>query len=244
MGKALDEEHALALKDAPNVKRRLTHPDGYYLSFPGGFLNSVDDRIARNVDALELMLEAYPKDTIMHRGIRRWILDQRRTEGWKNPWLTVCAVYALLCDSAVAGREQWVGVMADYDLPVQRVRSEATGISLELSHSVPDVQRITILATRNFDYVHLTVPRSSLAEPISQNSGYGWKDGFMYYREVHDDRTEYFIEQLPQGTYVFEEKQRLTRSGSVSTGVAKVECLYAPEFRAHTASQNLKYQRK
>ena len=244
VGKALDEEHALALKDAPNVKRRLTHPDGYYLSFPGGFLNSVDDRIARNVDALELMLEAYPKDTIMHRGIRRWILDQRRTEGWKNPWLTVCAVYALLCDSAVAGREQWVGVMADYDLPVQRVRSEATGISLELSHSVPDVQRITILATRNFDYVHLTVPRSSLAEPISQNSGYGWKDGFMYYREVHDDRTEYFIEQLPQGTYVFEEKQRLTRSGSVSTGVAKIECLYAPEFRAHTASQNLKYQRK
>lgn len=244
VGKALDEEHALALKDAPNVKRRLTHPDGYYLSFPGGFLNSVDDRIARNVDALELMLEAYPKDTLMHRGIRRWILDQRRTEGWKNPWLTVCAVYALLCDSAVAGREQWVGVMADYDLPMQRVRSEATGISLEVSHSVPEVQRITIQATRNFNYVHLTVPRSSLAEPLTQRSGYGWKDGFMYYREVHDDSTEYFIEQLPQGTYVFEEKQRLTRSGNVSTGVAKIECLYAPEFRAHTASQNMKYQRK
>lgn len=244
VGKTLDEEHALALKDAPNVKRRLTHPDGYYLSFPGGFSNSVDERLARNVEALELMLEAYPKDTLMHRGIRRWILDQRRTEGWKNPWLTVCAVYALLCDSSVAGREQWVGVMSDYDLPMSRVQSEATGIALQVSHDVPDVQRITIQATRNFNYVHLTVPRSSLAEPLSQRSGYGWKDGFLYYREVHDDRTEYFIEQLPQGTYVFEEKQRLTRSGSVSTGVAKIECLYAPEFRAHTASQSLKYQRK
>lgn len=243
VGKELDAEHAAAVADAPNIKRRLTHPDGYYLSFPGGFSYSVDERLSRHVEALELMQEVYPADTLMHRGIRRWILDQRRTEGWQNPLLTVNAVYALMSDSAVASREQWVGVFADYDLPLNRVRCESTGISVDVSFPVPGIQRITLTAERNYNYVHLTVPRASLAEPVVQTSGYGWSDGFSFYREIHDDRTEYFIEQLPQGTYILEEHQRLERRGRAATGVTRVECLYAPEFRAHTASQTIKNER-
>ena len=242
VGRELDAEHAEAVADAPRLKRRLTHPDGYYLSFPGGFAYSVDERLSRHVEALELMQEVYPEDTLMHRGIRRWILDQRRTEGWQNPLLTVNAVYALLCDTAVAGREQWVGVFADYDLPADRVRSASTGIGVSVSLSVPGIQRITLTAERNCEYVHLVVPHASLAEPVVQTSGYGWTDGFSFYREIHDDRTEYFIEQLPQGTFVLEERQRLERHGHAATGVTRVECLYAPEFRAHTASQTIQIE--
>ena len=240
VGKELDAEHVEDVADAPRLKRRLTHPDGYYLSFPGGFSYSVDERLSRHVDALELMQEVYPEDTLIHRGIRRWILDQRRTEGWQNPLLTVNAVYALLSDKAVAGREQWVGVFADFDLPMEQVRDASTGISVGLSLSVPGIERITLTADRNYEYVHLVVPRASLSEPEVQTSGYGWNDGFSFYREIHDDRTEYFIEQLPQGTFVLEERQRLERHGRAATGVTRVECLYAPEFRAHTASQTIK----
>ena len=239
VGKELDAEHAEAVADAPRLKRRLTHPDGYYLSFPGGFSYSVDERLSRHVDALELMQEVYPEDTLIHCGIRRWILDQRRTEGWQNPLLTVNAVYALLSDEAVAGREQWVGVFADFDLPMEQVRDASTGISVGVSLSVPGIQRITLTAGRNYEYVHLVVPRASLSEPEVQTSGYGWSDGFSFYREIHDDRTEYFIEQLPQGTFVLEERERLERRGRAATGVTRVECLYAPEFRAHTSSQTI-----
>ena len=244
VGKTLDEEHRKAVEDAPQLRKRLTHPDGYYLSFPGGFSTGVDQRLARNIDALELMMEVYPADTLMHRGLRRWILDQRRSTGWQNAWLTVNAVYALMADSCVAGREKWVGVMADYDMPVDSVRQSATGLSLSEDVSMPDVQRIVINASRNFDYVHLSVPRSSLAEPASQRSGYGWMDGFSFYREIHDDCTDYFIEHLPQGTYVLEERQRLVRSGDTNVGVAKIECLYAPEYRAHTDNNRLKYSKR
>ena len=105
---------------------------------------------------------------------------------------------------------------------------------------MPGIERITLTADRNYEYVHLVVPRASLSEPEVQTSGYGWSDGFSFYREIHDDRTEYFIEQLPQGTFVLEERQRLERHGRAATGVTRAECLYAPEFRAHTASQTIK----
>lgn len=242
VGKILDEEHAMAVREAPKLKRRLTHPDGYYLNFPGGLSTSVDQRLAQHIDALELMQEVYPQDSDIHRALRHHILNERRTEGWHNMWLTVSAIYALLSGGEETGKEQWVGVFADYDMPYHLIKEATTGMSVSADVSMPDIQRVRITAERNFEHIHLTVPRTSLAEPREQQSGYMWKDGLSFYREIHDDRTEYFIESLPKGTYILEEQQYLPRRGKAATGVSTIECLYAPEYRAHSRNQYLIHQ--
>jgi uncharacterized protein YfaS (alpha-2-macroglobulin family) len=52
-----------------------------------------------------------------------------------------------------------------------------------------------------------------------------------------DSADHFFIEYLPRGTYVFETSARVQLRGAYPSGLAELECMYAPEFRSHSASQ-------
>jgi uncharacterized protein YfaS (alpha-2-macroglobulin family) len=45
-----------------------------------------------------------------------------------------------------------------------------------------------------------------------------------------------FFERLPRGTHVFEYSLRAAHRGTASSGFAKIQSRYAPEFNAHSAS--------
>lgn len=261
---------------ADSIIELLPHADGYYLASPGGWKTSVDERVMRNVEALEIIERIYPEKTELAHAIRSWILNQKRTEGWNNPMACVEAVYALLKngdftdleyqrpferDTVVAwgypiafqndGRlDMWAAVYAQYELPVDKVQETSTGLRVERSSRYGEQKigeelpiRVVITADRNYEYVHLTIPRSAAVESKVKLSGYGYKDGLSFYREIREQSTEYYIESLPQGTYVLEDNQIVEREGEVSSGIAKIECLYAPEFRAHTTDEKLKLER-
>jgi uncharacterized protein YfaS (alpha-2-macroglobulin family) len=48
-----------------------------------------------------------------------------------------------------------------------------------------------------------------------------------------------FFERLPRGVHVFEYSVRAAHRGTASSGFAKIQSRYAPEFNAHSASVNL-----
>ncbi len=98
------------------------------------------------------------------------------------------------------------------------------------------VVRIELRTDRDMEYVHLKDHRGSGTEPVSVLSGYRFQDGLAYYESTRDTATHFFIDYLPKGTYVFEYSTRVQLRGNYPTGVASIQCMYAPEFNSHSES--------
>jgi len=97
------------------------------------------------------------------------------------------------------------------------------------------VVRIELRTDRDMEYLHLKDMRSSGFEPINVLSGYKRQDGLWYYEATGDAATNFFIESLPKGTYVFEYALRVMQKGDFSNGISSIQCLYAPEYSSHSA---------
>jgi hypothetical protein len=98
------------------------------------------------------------------------------------------------------------------------------------------VVRIELRVDRDMEYVHLKDQRGSGTEPVNVLSGYRYQDGLRYYESTRDTASHFFIDYLPKGTYVFEYATRVQLRGEYQTGVASIQCMYAPEFNSHSES--------
>jgi hypothetical protein len=95
--------------------------------------------------------------------------------------------------------------------------------------------RIILTVDRTLEYVHMKDMRASAFEPaVQQLSGYRYQDGLGYYQSTSDAATNFFFEYLPKGTYVFEYPLVVNAAGNYSNGITTVQCMYAPEFGAHS----------
>ena len=98
------------------------------------------------------------------------------------------------------------------------------------------VVRLELRTDRDMEYVHLKDQRGSGTEPVNVLSRYHYQDGLGYYESTRDTASHFFIERLPRGTYVFEYSTRVQLRGSYQTGIAEIQCMYAPEFNSHSES--------
>jgi uncharacterized protein YfaS (alpha-2-macroglobulin family) len=98
------------------------------------------------------------------------------------------------------------------------------------------VVRIELRVDRDMEYVHLKDYRGSGTEPVNVLSNYKYQDGLMYYESTRDTASHFFIDYLPKGVYVFEYSTRIQHRGTYQTGVAQIQCMYAPEFNSHSGS--------
>lgn len=94
--------------------------------------------------------------------------------------------------------------------------------------------RIELRVDRDMEFVHLKDMRAAGLEPINVLSSYKWKGGLGYYESTRDAATNFFFDRLPRGTHVFEYPLRVNLSGSYSNGISTLQCMYAPEFSAHS----------
>ncbi len=104
------------------------------------------------------------------------------------------------------------------------------------------VVRVELRSDRDMEYIHLKDMRASAFEPVNVLSGYRYQDGLGYYESTRDASTNFFIYYLPKGTYVFEYKLVATQKGEFSNGVTSVQCMYAPEFAAHSEGVRVKVE--
>ena len=98
------------------------------------------------------------------------------------------------------------------------------------------VVRLELRVDRDMEYVHLKDQRGSGTEPVNILSQYKEQDGLAYYESTRDTASHFFIDYLPKGTYVFEYSTRLQHRGQYHSGIAEIQCLYAPEFNSHSES--------
>ncbi len=96
------------------------------------------------------------------------------------------------------------------------------------------IVRIELRVDRDMEFIHLKDMRASGLEPINVLSGYRWKNGLGYYESTGDVATNFFMDYLPKGTYVFEYPLRVVHKGDFSNGITSIQCMYAPEFASHS----------
>ena len=160
---AMIVKHALkeaVLKDGVKVLEfRLNHKDGTYLAYRGGSWPSIDRRLHIHTQVMEAWQTVCPEDTATIRGMQYWLLNQKRTQGWKSPIDCIDAVYALTGGkmqkkaepaSAVVQRDtldlarnksvvvkndgenvMWAAVYGEYTLPMEQVKSAGTDFALQ-----------------------------------------------------------------------------------------------------------------
>ncbi|MBC9933932.1 alpha-2-macroglobulin family protein [Chitinophaga qingshengii] len=100
--------------------------------------------------------------------------------------------------------------------------------------------RIVLRADRTMEYIHLKDMRAACFEPQNVLSGAKWQNGLSYYESTKDASTDFFFSYLPKGTYVFEYALFVTHQGKFSNGISTAQCMYAPEFSAHSEGLNVK----
>ncbi len=93
---------------------------------------------------------------------------------------------------------------------------------------------IELRVDRDMEYVHMKDMRASCMEPANVISQYKYQGGLGYYETTKDVSTNFFFNYLNKGTYVFEYPMFVTHSGNFSNGITTIQCMYAPEFTAHS----------
>lgn len=95
--------------------------------------------------------------------------------------------------------------------------------------------RIIIKTARDLDYVALTDDRAAIFEPVDQLPVYEYAEGTRYLRETRDSATNIFFNRLMKGTRVITYDVFVNNAGTCSSGIATLQCQYAPQQVAHSA---------
>ena len=272
-----------------------TEEMGRYYDSPRAGYSWFDYRIPTQVAAIEAMTlvdaAGYADET---EEMKRWLLQQKRVQGWDTPINSANAVYAFLNGnlSVLENKEQaelaidgkpldlpqataglgyvktttepgkakiftatktsdgtsWGAVYAQSLQKTSAVTSAAAGITVEREILNADGKaatalrvgdrvkvRITINADRDYDYVQVKDKRAACMEPLGQLSGYHRG----YYCAPKDNATYYYFDRLSKGRHIVETEYYIDRAGRYETGTCTVECAYAPEYSARTASQTI-----
>ena len=173
------------------------------------------------------------------------VVDARKIEVEKrNPGIAWGAVYAEYESPISDVRQQGGELNVQKQLYVERMVNNAPQLQPVTEKTVLQVgdkivSRLSIRVDRPMDFVQLKDQRGGCFEPIGSVSGYNWSNGIGYYVDIKDASTNFFFDHLGKGVYVLEYGYRISRAGTYETGLATMQCAYAPEYASHSASMTI-----
>ncbi|MFD2743636.1 MULTISPECIES: alpha-2-macroglobulin family protein [Sphingobacterium] len=150
-------------------------------------------------------------------------------------------------------RKIYGGIYHQYFVPLDQVQKQKRELSVSkkflVKHGTDWVEttsfkkgdnikvQLTVVSNEPLSYVHLRDSRASGFEPIYQPSGYQiWKG---YYYTIKDASTNYFFDYLPKGEHVYEYEVKTNNSGTFSSGITQIECMYAPTINGRSENVRL-----
>lgn len=99
--------------------------------------------------------------------------------------------------------------------------------------------RMILNTDRAMEFIHIKDMRAAGFEPLDVISGYQWKNNLGYYQSTKDASTNFYIQYMPKGKYVFEYDYVANASGKFSNGITTIQNYYAPQMNAHTKGTNV-----
>ena len=104
--------------------------------------------------------------------------------------------------------------------------------------------RVIIKVNKDMDYVTMTDERAACFEPVDQLSGYRSEDRTWFYLETKDSQTNVFFNSLDKGTHIIGYDVWVTNPGEFTSGIATIQCQYAPQLSAHSAGKTILVEEK
>ncbi|AZA74911.1 alpha-2-macroglobulin family protein [Chryseobacterium indoltheticum] len=99
--------------------------------------------------------------------------------------------------------------------------------------------RMILNTDRAMEFIHIKDMRAAGFEPLNVLSGYQWNNSLGYYQSTKDASTNFYIQYMPKGKYVFEYDYVANASGKFSNGITTIQNYYAPQMNSHTKGSNV-----
>ena len=160
------------------------------------------------------------------------------------------------------GQPAWGAVYSQFKAPMTQIQEKAIedmSISKEFyvyaqdgslykadTFKVGDKVKVQLVikVNQDMDYVTLTDERAACFEPVDQLSGYNYEDRTWFYLETKDSQTNTFFDSLGKGTHIIGYDVWVTNPGEFTSGIATIQCQYAPQLSAHSAGKTITVQAK
>lgn len=142
----------------------------------------------------------------------------------------------------IKSSENYISVVKELYKKIKTVNGE------ELQKISPDTPlkvgdkvtvRMILNTDRAMEFIHIKDMRAAGFEPVNVLSGYQWKNSLGYYQSTKDASTNFYIQYMPKGKYVFEYDYVANASGKFSNGITTIQNYYAPQMNSHTKGSNI-----
>jgi uncharacterized protein YfaS (alpha-2-macroglobulin family) len=137
----------------------------------------------------------------------------------------------------IKSSENYISITKELYRKIKTVNGEELQkISAETPLKVGDkvTVRMILNTDRAMEFIHIKDMRAAGFEPLDVISGYQWKNNLGYYQSTKDASTNFYIQSMPKGRYVFEYDFVANASGKFSNGITTMQNYYAPQMNAHT----------
>jgi hypothetical protein len=142
----------------------------------------------------------------------------------------------------IKSSENYISVTKELYKKIKTVNGEELQkISPETPLKIGDkvTVRMILNTDRPMEFIHIKDMRAAGFEPVDVLSGYQWKNNLGYYQSTKDASTNFYIQSMPKGKYVFEYDYIANASGKFSNGITTIQNYYAPQMNAHTKGSNV-----
>ena len=142
----------------------------------------------------------------------------------------------------IKSSENYISITKELYKKIKTVNGEELQkISPETPLKVGDkvTVRMILNTDRPMEFIHIKDMRAAGFEPVDVLSGYQWKNNLGYYQSTKDASTNFYIQHMPKGKYVFEYDYIANASGKFSNGITTMQNYYAPQMNAHTKGTNV-----
>lgn len=142
----------------------------------------------------------------------------------------------------IKSSESYISITKELYKKVKTVNGEELQkISAQTPLKVGDkvTVRMILNTDRTMEFIHIKDMRAAGFEPVNTLSGYQWKNNVGYYQSTKDASTNFYIQYMPKGKYVFEYDFVANASGKFSNGITTMQNYYAPQMNAHTKGNHI-----
>lgn len=226
--------------------RGLLESEAYAHAFIADLLCECSDALAGKANDSDL-----DKVLAISDGIRLWLMLQKETQKWDEEPAFVDALSSIMDASENVLKLKVVSVLKTFTKPLSQIKSSGNGFTISRKFYLvkADGSKVAldngdklkvgdkVLAEyhiwneENRSFVRITAPRMASLRPMNQLSG---MSSMPYgYRNVLNDRTEYWFDSYPEENTAITEEFFVTQEGTFQTAAVEVESLYAPHYRAN-----------
>ena len=200
-------------------------------------------------------------------GLRIWLMLQKETQKWDEDPAFVNAIATVLNGSEKALQTKVLVFKSEVTAPFNIIKESGNGFTVsrtfireldgkeiaegdQVKKGDRIIIRYDIWNAENRSFIRILAPREAAFRPVNQLSGrYGWwlrpltAGWYTFspqgYRNVKNERTEYYFDTYPEEKTSIEETFFVTQSGTFTAPVVTIESLYANHYRANAAWHGL-----